>query len=119
MGSIVYAIRSEAECEKALAALDQLLSQVGTDESHPLCDLVEVLGALIHAYEENHLRIPDVSGADVLHYLIEEHGLAQSDLPETGSEGEVSELLAGKRELSVRQILAIACRFGVSPAVFF
>lgn len=49
---------------------------------------------------------------------MEEHGPAQSDLPEVGSQGVVSEVLSGKRELNVRQIRALAKRFHVSPAVF-
>jgi HTH-type transcriptional regulator/antitoxin HigA len=36
-----------------------------------------------------------------------------------GSQGVVSEILSGKRELNTRQIAALADRFGVSPAVFF
>ncbi len=44
--------------------------------------------------------------------------LTQSDLPEIGSQAVVSEVLNGKRDLNVRQIRALATRFGVSPAVF-
>ena len=58
--------------------------------------------------------MPPVSGVDVLRYLMEEHDLRQSDLPEVGSQGVVSEILGGKRELNVRQIRALAERFGVS-----
>ena len=49
---------------------------------------------------------------------MDEHGLTQSDLPEIGSQGVVSEVLNGKRDLNVRQIRALAARFGVSAAVF-
>jgi HTH-type transcriptional regulator / antitoxin HigA len=49
---------------------------------------------------------------------MEGHGLTQSDLPEIGSQGVVSEILRGKRELNVRQIRALAKRFHVSPGVF-
>jgi HTH-type transcriptional regulator/antitoxin HigA len=59
-----------------------------------------------------------VNGAEVLQYLMEEHSLRQSDLPEVGSQGVVSEILNGKRELNVRQIRELAQRFHVSPAVF-
>jgi len=62
--------------------------------------------------------MPKVRGAEMLRFLMEEHGLAQSDLPEIGSQGVVSEILNGKRELNVRQIRALARRFKVSPAVF-
>jgi HTH-type transcriptional regulator/antitoxin HigA len=68
--------------------------------------------------EEEHYPIPASTGADVLRYLMEEHGLSQTDLPEVGSQGVVSEILSGKRELNVRQIRVLAGRFGVSPAVF-
>ncbi len=47
-----------------------------------------------------------------------EHHLTQSNLPEIGSQGVVSEILSGQRELNVRQIRALASRFHVSPAVF-
>ena len=50
---------------------------------------------------------------------MDEHHLKQADLPEIGSQGVVSEILNGKRELNVRQIQALADRFHVSPAVFF
>ncbi|MFW0859011.1 MAG: helix-turn-helix domain-containing protein [Dehalococcoidia bacterium] len=49
---------------------------------------------------------------------MDEHGLTQSELPEIGSQGVVSEILSGKRELNVRHIHALAKRFHVSPAVF-
>jgi HTH-type transcriptional regulator/antitoxin HigA len=47
-----------------------------------------------------------------------EHDLKQSDLPEIGSQGVVSEILSGKRQLNVRQIKNLSKRFKVSPAVF-
>jgi HTH-type transcriptional regulator/antitoxin HigA len=49
---------------------------------------------------------------------MQEHSLKQSDLPEIGSQGVVSEILNGKRQLNTRQIKALAERFAVSPVVF-
>ena len=49
---------------------------------------------------------------------MEEHGLKQSDLLELGSQGVVSEILSGKRQLNIRQVKLLAKRFKVSPAVF-
>ncbi len=54
-----------------------------------------------------------------LKFLMQEHNLTQSDLPEVGSQGVVSEILRGRRELNTRQIKALSKRFGVSPAAFF
>jgi HTH-type transcriptional regulator/antitoxin HigA len=55
---------------------------------------------------------------EILHFLMDENGLTQSDLPEVGSQGVVSEILNGKRELNVRQIKELAKKFKVSPAAF-
>ncbi|MDP3423577.1 MAG: hypothetical protein Q8S32_07420 [Burkholderiaceae bacterium] len=43
---------------------------------------------------------------------------APINLPDIGSQGVVSEILAGKRELNLRQVRALAQRFAVSPATF-
>ena len=42
-----------------------------------------------------------------------EHGLRQSELPEIGSQGVVSEVLSGRRALNLRQVKAFARRFAV------
>ncbi|RJP53179.1 MAG: transcriptional regulator [Anaerolineaceae bacterium] len=111
-------IRNEREYNAAVKRLNALLDEIGDNEKHPLYGLLDTLGSLIALYEEEHYPIPDATGADVLHFLMDEHGLAQSDLPEIGSQGVVSEILNGKRELNVRQIRGLAKRFKVSPAVF-
>jgi HTH-type transcriptional regulator / antitoxin HigA len=116
--SPLLSIRNEYEYDLAVARLNGLLDEVGTDEQHPLYTLLDTLGTLIYAYEEEHHPIAESSGVDVLRFLMEEHGLTQSDLPEIGSQGVVSEVLRGKRELNIRQIRALATRFQVSPAVF-
>ena len=116
--SPLLSLRNEQEYDRAAERLNRLLDEVGTDEQHPLYTLLDTLGTLIHAYEEEHHPIPACSGVDVLRFLMEEHDLTQSDLPEIGSQGVVSEILRGKRELNVRQMRALAKRFHVSPGVF-
>jgi len=116
--SPLLSLRNEQEYDRAVERLNRLLDEVGTDEQHPLYTLLDTLGTLIHAYEEEHHPIPECSGVDVLRFLMEEHDLMQSDLPEIGSQGVVSEILRGKRELNVRQIRALAKRFHVSPEMF-
>jgi len=62
--------------------------------------------------------LPETTGIQALRFLMEQHGLKQSDLAEIGSQGVVSEILAGKRELNVGQVRALGERFGVSSATF-
>ena len=111
-------LRSERDYRKAVAILDEILDHMGQDEAHPLADLAEALALFIHSYEETHAKIPEATGPEVLRSLMEAHGLTQSELPEIGSQGVVSEILSRERELNIRQIRHLAKRFGVSPAVF-
>lgn len=111
-------IRNEREYDQAIKRLNSLLDEIGTNERHPLYGLLDTLGTLIHAYEEKYHALPESSGADMLRFFMDEHGFTQSDLPEVGSQGVMSEILNGNRELNVRQIRALARRFQVSPAVF-
>jgi len=111
-------IRNEHEYDRAVRRLNELLDEIGTNERHPLYSFMDTLGTLIAAYEEEHHTVPAFSGADMLRYFMEDRGLAQTELPEVGSQGVVSEVLKGKRELNIRQVRALAQRFHVSPAVF-
>lgn len=111
-------INNEQDYDRLVEQLNDLIDEVGTDETHPMYEFLDTLGTILHAYEETHYTIPQATGREVLHYLMEEHDLRQSDLPEIGSQGVVSEILNGKRELNVRQIRKLARRFHVSPAVF-
>jgi HTH-type transcriptional regulator / antitoxin HigA len=116
--SPLLSIHSEREYDLAVGRLNILLDEIGANEDHPLYGLLDTLGTLMHTYEEEHHPIPESSGADMLRFLMEERGLTESDLPEVGSQGVVSEVLNGRRELDVRQIRALARRLHVSPAVF-
>jgi HTH-type transcriptional regulator/antitoxin HigA len=111
-------IRDERDYAAAVERLDVLLAEIGDNEQHPLYGLLDTLGTLIHAYEEDHLLIPEASGPEVLEYLMEEHGLSPRDLQELGGAKGVQAILAGERELHVGEIRALAERFHVSPAVF-
>jgi len=111
-------LRTADEYRRAVAVLDDLVDEIGEQDTHPLADLAETVALAIEAYEDVHVRILAASGPAVLRSLMKEHGLAQSDLSEIGSQGVVSEILSGKRELNVRQIAKLADRFGVSPGLF-
>ncbi|WP_020590036.1 helix-turn-helix domain-containing protein [Desulfobacter curvatus] len=116
--SIFSVPHSQEEYNRQVSFLDNLLDEVGENENHPLASLVETLGSLIEIYENTNL--PEIYGnpADALQYLMREHGIKQGDLPEVGSQGVVSEILSGKRQLNTRQVKALGERFNVSPVVF-
>ena len=118
MSEVLSVPHTEAEYRRVSAFLDIVVDEVGEDDSHPLAALMETLGALVDAYEREHVAEPAGSPVQVLRMLMDDHGLSQADLPEVGSQGVVSEVLRGRRQINVRQVRALSERFGVSPSVF-
>ncbi len=116
--SIFSVPHTEVEYENLVSMLDNLIDEVGENENHPLSSLMESIGILIETYENK--NIPTISGNanDSLRYLMKEHNLKQSELPEIGSQGVVSEILKGKRTLNIRQIKKLSSKFNISPLVF-
>lgn len=117
---IIHDPQNDDEYEKLASMLDQLLDIVGDNESHELMGLVDVISHMITMYDENHdEQLPKGSGIDALKFLMEQHGLDQSDLKnEIGSQGVVSEILNGKRQLNISHIKKLAERFHVTPSTF-
>ena len=114
----MFSIRTEEEYDAAVGRLNALIDEIGTNAEHPLYGVLDTLGTLVHSYEAEHHAIPDASGPGVLDYLMEEHGLSASDLPEVGSAELIRRYLSGGAELSIQQVRALARRFHVSPAAF-
>lgn len=113
-------IRSERAYARMNSLMESLLGIVGDDEDHELADLLDIVSTLVAQYENfNHPELPPAEPREVLQFFMEQHNLRQSDLAkELGSQGIVSEILSGRRELNTRQVRALAKRFAVSPAVF-
>jgi HTH-type transcriptional regulator/antitoxin HigA len=112
-------ITNDAEYDEAVRMLNALLDSPMYTEGGPLGPLVTMLGDLIADYDEKHFTLPDASPSEVLRELMNQRQLKQSDIPEIGSQGVVSEILNGKRELNTRQIATASHLFRVSPAAFF
>jgi len=105
------------EYEALVAALDNVLDAGGADETNLLAVLADRMGDLVAEYEEANISV-EGTGIDALRFLMEQHGIKQSELPEVGSQGVVSEVLSGKRELNGGQAMRLRHRFGVSAEVF-
>ena len=75
--------------------------------------LIDAIGGTLIAFETE-----DATPVDVIKFLMKEHGLTQSQLPEIGSQGVVSEILSGARKLNIRQIKALSERFSIPVECF-
>ena len=110
--------QSKKSFNQLIEQLDELLMMVGEDETHPLMGLVDVISHIIAEYEEVHFPITAKKGVDALKYLMDSHQLKQSNLSEVGSQGVISEIINGKRQLNLRQIKLLAKKFHVDPSTF-
>jgi HTH-type transcriptional regulator/antitoxin HigA len=115
----LLAIRNAREYDTAVEKLNALVDEIGDNPKDPRYRLIDTLSILVEAYDKEHYPIPDTSGVEMLKFLKEQHGLTQGGLPEIGTQGVVSEILRGKRELNVRQIGALSKRFHLPPGAFF
>ena len=109
---------TDEDYQNLVSILDNLVDEIGEDENHHLASLMESIGTLIETYENNNIPISTSNPRESLKYLMMEHNVKQSELPEVGSQGVVSEILTGKRKLNIRQIKNLSKRFNVSPLVF-
>lgn len=114
----LHAISNKKQYEKAVSMLNLLLDSGGAKEETSLGELAGALGSLIADYEDLHEEKVEVSPVAALKFLMTQHNLKQSDLSELGSQGVVSEILHGKRDLNVKQIKKLANKFHVPATVF-
>lgn len=97
-------IKTPNDHEAALRRLEDLMQidpKPGSTE-----DLeIELLAFLIEDYEKRTIRLPSVSPAEAIRFRMDQAGLKQKDLvPFIGSKSRVSEVLSGKRELTLSMV---------------
>ncbi len=118
VSKVLSTLHTEEQYNRAVWLMDKLIDEIREKENRSIESLIDTLGTLIKDYEDRNVPEPEGDPINCLKYLMEEHHLKQSDLKELGSQGVVSEILKGKRQLNIRQIKALSMKFNVSPAVF-
>lgn len=98
-------IKNEADYQAALAYLETLMdAQPGTPEEEEL----ELFALLIETYEQTVFPIDLPDPISAIEFRMEQQGLKRKDLePYIGSQSKVSEVLSGKRALSMAMIRAL------------
>ena len=108
-------IKNETEYEAALERVDQLMD---AEPGSPEFDDLELWAMLVDAYEEevHPVKLPDPVAA--LLFRMEQSGLKQKDLvPLIGSASKVSEVLSGKRTLSLTMMRNLHRELGLPAEV--
>jgi HTH-type transcriptional regulator / antitoxin HigA len=110
MDATLIVIDSDAELARARALVDRLW------DSEDPSDVVrlQAQARLIAAYEESRWPRRPPSTAELIRHLMDQHGLTRADMvPLLGTPSRVSEVLRGKKELSMAMVQRLRARFRV------
>lgn len=108
-------IKTEEAYESALARIEEIFD---AKPGMPEFDEMELLVVLVEKYEDEkyHIEAPDPISA--IKFRMEQQGLKNKDLiPFIGSKSKVSEILSGKRELSINMIRKLHEGLGIPAEV--
>lgn len=104
-------IKTEAAYQAALKAIANLFEAA---PNTPQGDRLEILTALVEAYEERLYALPLPDPIEAILYHMESRGLTRRDLePQIGSRARVSEILNRKRSLTLRMIQRLHSELGI------
>jgi len=108
-------IKTRREYRAALRRAEELMdARPGT----PRGDELELLAALIEIYEEEHAPVPPPSPVEAIRFRMEQENLRPQDLvPMLGSRSRVSEVLNGRRPLTLTMIRRLHCGLGIPADV--
>lgn len=113
MASQISIIRDEAGYASAMAEYEAFFDKepvLGSESG----DRFELLGLLLAKYEEEHFPMPKTSSVEAIRFAMDRRGLGQSDLAELlGSRSRASEILSGRRELTLPQIRLLSKAWGI------
>jgi HTH-type transcriptional regulator / antitoxin HigA len=112
----VAPIKSENEYEQALKRLERVFH---AKPNTPEGDLLEVLSLVIHEYEQKHHRIEPLSAIEAIKLEMAEQGLNQTGLARRlgMSKSTVSEIINGKKQMSVSFMKFVHKELGVPAAI--
>ena len=108
-------IKTESDYTEVLARIEELFSAApGTPEAAEM----ELWVHLVKEYENIHYAIPMPNPISAIKFRLEQQGLKPADLiPYIGSKSKVSEVLNGKRSLSIRMIRLLNKELGIPAEV--
>ena len=104
-------IRTERDYEEALARVETLVSaSLDSAEGREL----DVLVGLGEAYEDKHFPMECPSPVAAIEFCMDQRGLGPRDLvPYIGSSRKVSEVLSGKRQITISMARALHEELGI------
>ena len=110
-------IKTEADYHDALERIEALMD-CDPREGTPKADELEALALLVKFYESKHFPSSLPDPIEAIKFRMEQQNLAQRDLiPYIGSRGKVSEVLSGKRSLTLSMMRSLHGNLGIPANV--
>ncbi|HZL25700.1 MAG TPA: helix-turn-helix domain-containing protein [Acidobacteriaceae bacterium] len=111
-GIVVRPIRTEHDHDDAVARIEVLMgAKPGSAEGEEL----DVLLTLVDAYETKHFPMDAPDPVTAIEFMMEQQGLTRKDLePMIGSRARVSEVMTGKRPLTLAMVRRVRSGLGIS-----
>ncbi|MEX2362131.1 MAG: helix-turn-helix domain-containing protein [Balneolaceae bacterium] len=111
----IQPIHTEDDYKKALNRIEEIFyATPGSSEG----DELEILGILVDEYEKKYFPIEAPKPVEAIKFRMDQLGLEQKDLAKIlGSKSRASEILSGKRSLSLRQIKLLYKKLGIPAEV--
>jgi HTH-type transcriptional regulator/antitoxin HigA len=106
-------LKNEADYEAALAEIEKIMVS-----PRPDADRLELLALLVSDYEDKNYPIYMPDPVEAITFRMEQMGLTRKDLERyIGSRSKVSEVMSGKRRLSLSMIRALHEGLGIPAEV--
>jgi len=110
-------IKTPKKYKKALKKFDAMVI-LNPRPGSTQVDELELLALLIKSYEDSYVSIPSPTAVEAIRFRMEQRGLKQKDLvPFMGSKSCVSEILSGKRPLTLTMARELHCELGIPADV--
>lgn len=109
-------IRTDEDLGRALARVNEIFD---AKEDTPESEELDILADLVEHYESKRHPIGYPSAVAAIEFRMDQAGLTQQDLaPLIGSLSEVSDVLSGKRAITMSMARALHEHLGIPAAVF-
>jgi len=112
MKTTLVVIENDADLAEAKALLSQLMVKPGATDAD--IARLRAQAQLIETYETARWPRRKAKPAEIIRYLMDQHGLSRTDMiPLLGTASRVSEVLNGKKPLSMSMVQRLRARFGI------
>lgn len=113
MNGRIKPIKNDTDYDEALELMNELVSQDPAPNTEK-ADQISILATLMEEYEKNYFPLDIPSAVDAIKFRMDQLDLKPIDLVQyLGSASRVSEILSGKRSLTVDMINSLSAGLGI------